>query len=355
VSEHEVLCLGEPEVLCLGETMVLVTPRHGQRLATVRDASVAAAGAESNVAQYLADLGHRVAWASRVGSDPLGDRVLAEVSRPGVDVRYVERDPAAPTAVYFKDPSGENGTRVHYYRAGSAASRLTPAYLDTLPIAAARLVHLSGITAALSASCAETATALFDRARAAGVRCSFDVNYRTALWSTEQASAPLLTLARQADVVFVGLDEAAEVWGTTTAEDVRDLVGPSVSLVVKNAEVGAVLFESGADTGGSGGSGGSGGTGGRGGGGGTGGRSDTGTFVPVEPVDVVEPVGAGDAFAAGYLSAWLRDEPPAERLRLGHRVAAFALSSVADHADATSLRRPASPRRPALDLDGTAR
>ncbi|MFE3826598.1 sugar kinase [Streptomyces sp. NPDC059092] len=318
--------MSDHEVLCLGEAMVLVTPRQGEPLATARDATVSVAGAESNVAQYLADLGHRVAWASRVGRDPLGDRVLTAVARPGVDVRYVERDPAAPTAVYFKDPSCADGTQVHYYRTGSAASRLTPAYLDTLPIARARLVHLSGVTAALSAGCARTATALFDRAREAGVLRSFDVNYRPALWSTSDASAPLLTLARQADAVFVGLDEAARVWGTTTAEDVRDLIGPCVSVVVKNADVGAVLFEPGTSPG-----------------------TRPGTFVPAEPVDVVEPVGAGDAFAAGYLSAWLRDEPPAERLRLGHRVAAFALGSVEDHADATSLRRPA------LGLDGTAR
>lgn len=209
--------MSDHEVLCLGEAMVLVAPRPGQPLATARDATLSVAGAESNVARYLADLGHRVAWASRVGSDPLGDRVLTAVARPGVDVRHVERDPSAPTGVYFKDPSGEGGTRVHYYRTGSAASRLTPAYLDTLPVAAARLVHLSGITAALSAGCARTATALFDRAREAGGLRSFDVNYRPALWSTEEASAPLLALARQADIVFVGLDEAAQVWGTTTA------------------------------------------------------------------------------------------------------------------------------------------
>lgn len=302
----------DPEILCIGETMALLTPRPGDRLATARDVAIRAAGAESNVAQYLADLGHPVAWASRVGCDPLGDRVLAAVAGPGVNVHYVERDPSAPTGVYFKDPAPE-GTRVHYYRAGSAASRLMPEYLDRLPIASARLVHQSGITPALSANCAATATALFERARAAGVLCSFDVNYRPPLWSTEDASAPLLSLARQADVVFVGLDEAQHVWGVETAEDVRDLIGSSVRVVVKNAEVGATQFEPGVGP---------------------------GTFVPAEPVEVVEPVGAGDAFAAGYLSAWLRGAAPAERLRFGHRVAAFSLGSIEDHADATSLRAP---------------
>ncbi|MFJ4838838.1 sugar kinase [Streptomyces sp. NPDC088746] len=308
--------MSDHEVLCLGEAMVLVAPPPGERLATAREAAIRVAGAESNVAQYLADLGHRAMWASRVGQDPLGDQVLAAVARPGVDVTHVERDPAAPTGVYFKDPTPGHGTRVHYYRAGSAASRLTPAYLDRLPVSSARLVHLSGTTAALSDSCAATSTALFERARAAGVLRSFDVNYRPALWSTEKAAAPLLALARQADVVLVGLDEAQQVWGTSTAEDIRELIGSSsVSVVVKDAEVGATLFEAGTGT-------------------------ETGTFVPAERVEVVEPVGAGDAFAAGYLSAWLRGASPAERLRLGHRVAAFALGSVDDHVDATSLREP---------------
>lgn len=290
--------------------MVLLSPHAGRRLAAAKEMTLGVAGAESTVAQYLADLGHRTAWLSRVGSDPLGDQVLAAVAEPGVDVSYVERDPSAPTAVYFKDPA-PGATRVYYYRAGSAASRLTPRYLDGLPIAEARLVHQSGITPALSAGCAETATALFERARAAGVLRSFDVNYRPALWSTKDAAKPLLSLARQADVVFVGLDEAQVVWGTETAEAVRDLIGSSVAVVVKNADVGATVFEPG---------------------------TDDATFVPAPPVDVVEPVGAGDAFAAGYLSAWLRGDEPAERLLLGHRTAAFALGSVEDHADATPLR-----------------
>jgi 2-dehydro-3-deoxygluconokinase len=290
--------------------MVLVAPPQGERLATAREAALRVAGAEATVAQYLADLGHRVSWASRVGDDPLGSRVLADVARPGVGVDLVERDPSAPTGVYFKDPA-PGGTTVHYYRSGTAASRMTPAYLDRLPLTTARLVHVTSITPALSASCAETTAALFARARAAGVPCSFDVNHRPSLWSARQAAGPLLELARQADVVFVGLDEAQTVWGVRTPEEVRDLVGGRVDVVVKDAGVGAMLLEPG---------------------------RAAGTFVPAEQVEVVEPVGAGDAFAAGYLSAWLRGAEPKERLCLGHRVAAFALGSVGDHADATALR-----------------
>jgi 2-dehydro-3-deoxygluconokinase len=297
--------------------MVLPAAPPGVRLAEARSVELRVAGAESTVAQYLADLGHRPAWAGRVGDDPLGDRVLAEVAAPGVDVRLVERDPEAPTGVFFKDPA-PTGTRVHYYRSGSAASRMGREYVGRIgeAIAAARLVHLTGVTPALSANCAGASAELLARSRAAGTHVSFDVNHRPALWSPAEAAGPLLDLARQADTVFVGLDEAQRVWGAglRTAADVRELLAGSDArrrrVVVKNAEVGATLFDGAAE----------------------------GVFVPAPPVRVVEPVGAGDAFAAGVLSGWLRGLGTEEQLALGHRVAGCALRSVEDHADATALR-----------------
>ncbi len=296
------------EVVCVGESMVLVAPDGGQRLAAARSAVLAVAGAESTVALYLADLGHRTAWLSRVGADPLGARVLDEIGGGGVDVGSVERDPAAPTGVYFKDSDGA-ATTVHYYRSGSAASRLSTADLDRLDLSATRLVHLSGITPALSASAREMASMLFARAGAAGVLRSFDVNHRPGLWSATEAAPVLLDLARAADVVFVGLDEAAGVWGADSPDAVARVVGHGPAVVVKDADVGATVFEAGERT-----------------------------FVAAEPVQVVEPVGAGDAFAAGYLSGLLRGATPPVRLRWGHRVAGFALRSLGDHADASSLR-----------------
>ncbi|WP_235215406.1 sugar kinase [Phaeacidiphilus oryzae] len=299
-------------VLCVGESMVLLVTPAGTRLARARGVELRVAGAESTVARYLADLGQPAAWASRVGADPLGERVVADIAAAGVDVRYVERDPAAPTGVYFKDPAPD-GTRVYYYRSGSAAARIDPAFVERLApaLAGARMIHLSGVTPALSAECAAASTALFARARDAGALCSFDVNHRPPLWSPAEAAGPLLELARRADLVFVGLDEAQRVWGgrLRSAADVRGLIGGG-TLVVKDAEVGATLFE----------------------------PDEPAVFVPAPPVEVVEPVGAGDAFAAGVLAARLRGLPAPEQLALGHRVAALALRSTGDHADASALR-----------------
>ena len=278
------------DVVCVGETMVLVTPDPASPLRLGGPARIDVAGAESSVACYLAQLGARTAWVSRLGDDPLGELVMTRLGEHGVDTSFVDVDPAAPTGVFFKDP-GET-TRVFYYRAGSAASALGP----STRVPPARIVHLSGITPALSTSCAELVDQLLSTRR-----CSFDVNYRSRLWTTGEAAPVLHSLANRASIVFVGLDEAETLWGTKTPADVRALLpGPDV-LVVKDGAVGATSFHP-AGT----------------------------TFEPAPPVDVVEPVGAGDAYAAGYLAALLRDLPEPDRLRQGHRTAAAALRITGD-------------------------
>ena len=280
------------DVICVGESMALVTPDPPGRLAAGGPAHLDVAGAESTVACYLAQLGLRVAWASRVGADPLGTLLRERVAAFGVDVSLVDTDPDARTGVFFKDPK-PTGTDVYYYRDGSAASRLDASILGSLR---GRLVHLSGITPALSAGCAELA-----RQAVARLPVSFDVNHRPALWPAARAAPVLLELARRAEVVFVGRDEAERLWGTRIAADVRDLIGGTGTLVVKDGAVGATSF-----------------------------GPDGVTFEPAPPVEVVEPVGAGDAFAAGYLGGRLRGLSESERLRLGHRVAGAALRVVGD-------------------------
>ena len=275
------------DVVCVGESMALVTPDPPAPLALGGPARLDVAGAESTVACYLAMLGARAAWASRVGDDPLGRLLLSRIGSYGVDTSLVEVDPAAPTGVFFKDP-GER-TAVYYYRAGSAASRLGPGLVRSL----SGLVHLSGITPALSPSCAALVEAVLD----SGATVSFDVNYRPALWPVATAGPVLARLAARADVVFVGLDEAQALWGVAGPADVRDLLPGPATVVVKDAAEGAYSGD---------------------------------TFVPALPVEVVEPVGAGDAFAAGYLFGMLRDLPEPARLRLGHLVASAALRVTGD-------------------------
>ena len=288
-------------MITLGETMALITPAHAEPLRAAREVRLLAGGAESNVAMHAAQLGVPTAWVSALGDDALGVRVRDEVAARGVDTRWVTMDPDAPTGVYFKDP----GHGVLYYRRGSAAARMCPASVADVPLEDAEVVHISGITPALSASCAALIDTVIDRVTAGPGIVAFDVNHRPALWAPGAAASALLPLARRADLVFVGLDEAECLWHTATADDVRALLPEPATLVVKDGDVGATEYRRAAG-------------------------ADHRTFAPAIPTEVVEAVGAGDAFAAGYLAALLQGADAAARLQGGHQRAHLVLQSTSD-------------------------
>jgi 2-dehydro-3-deoxygluconokinase len=289
-----------PALLAIGETMAMVAPVTGDRLAEAEHFRLDAGGAESNVAAHVAALGHSASWFSRLGDDSLGRRIAGQLERRRVDVSTVVFDPVHPTGVYFKDP----GHGVRYYRAGSAASCLSTADADAVALKGVRVLHLSGITAAISTSAARFLTRVIDRAHDAGVLVSFDVNHRPALWDFAAAAADLEALARRADLVFTGRDEAESLWGTALPGDVRARFPEVPELVVKDGSVGATAY-----------------------------ASDQEVFEPSLVVEVVDVVGAGDAFAGGYLAALLDGEPPRERLRAGHARAAVTLQTTGDSID----------------------
>lgn len=288
-----------PPILCVGETMVLLTPDEG-RLAKNSHLGIHVGGAESNVAAGIAHLGHDVEWISRLGNDPFGDIIAAFLRGRGICLDRVQVDSERPTGIYFKDREPE-ASRVYYYRAGSAASALSPGDSTLLALEQRTLCHLSGITAALSSSANNLLQDILIDHRAPGVLMSFDVNYRPALWPLQAAAKRLLELALHADIVVVGRDEAQVLWGTERAEDVREILPDVPHLVVKDAGVEAVHFAGG-----------------------------TVTRQPALAAEIVEPVGAGDAFAAGYLSGFMRGFDTARALRLGHLMAGLTLQHVSD-------------------------
>ncbi|MFT4259673.1 sugar kinase [Microbacterium sp.] len=286
-----------PALIAIGETMVLIAPHDATPLADADDVRLSIGGAESNVAVHVSALGQSAAWVSALGDEVLGHRVQRTLSGLGVDTRWVRFDPDAPTGVYFKDP----GRGVHYYRAGSAASRMTAESIAEVPLEQARIVHVSGITPTLSAECAALIDSVIERVAASDAFLSFDINHRAALWSASEAAPVLLGLANRADIVFVGLDEAETLWGTTSADAVRALISAPGRLIVKDGDVGATEFS-----------------------------ADGVVFVPAIPTEVVEAVGAGDAFAAGYLAGVLAGHDPEACLRSGHERAHLVLQSTHD-------------------------
>ncbi|MFD8572262.1 sugar kinase [Streptomyces sp. NPDC059639] len=297
------------DVVALGESMVTFRPTVPGRLADVPSFDRGIGGAESNVACVLAAGGHPTRWVSRVGADGFGDHLVEAIGGYGVDVGAVRRDPARPTGIYFRTAGDRGGDshEVAYYRAGSAASAMSATNMDLGALRAGRVLHLSGITAALSADCLGLLGTLLERRPGApdGPLVSFDVNHRPGLWRTPGDARVLLDLARRADLVFVGEDEAEDAWGVTGGPDAIRAALPEPSLlVVKQGSAGAVAYDRSA-----------------------GGRRH---FEPAPRVDVVAAVGAGDAFAAGFLSATLRGLPAAARLRHGHLWAAAALTVPGD-------------------------
>jgi 2-dehydro-3-deoxygluconokinase len=290
------------DVVTIGETMVMLVPLEPVPLADASTLAMHIGGAESNVATYLVELGHRVRWASRLGDDPFGDLVLRHLTDAGVDTSAVVRVPGGRTGLYVKDPRPGH-TTVHYYREQSPARELAPAALADPLLAGGRVLHLSGITAALSAGTRDLVRAAVRQRSDPARLVSFDVNYRPKLWSVDEAAPVLADIADASDLVFVGFDEAQKLWGCTTAADVRDLLPHPATVVVKDGAVGAHSFGPAGEL-----------------------------FVGTPRVTVVEPVGAGDAFAAGYLAAVLEQAGAEARLRLGHLVAAAALSVRSDHA-----------------------
>nr|WP_184965347.1 sugar kinase [Streptomyces echinatus] len=363
------------DVVALGESMVTFLPSRAGRLADVPSFHRAIGGAESNVACVLAAAGHSARWVSRVGADGFGQHLVEQITGYGVDTGAVRTDPDRPTGIYFRT-AADRDTDAHevaYYRAGSAASAMSVADVDLAAAWSGRVLHLSGITAALSGTCLELMREL-TAPRPGRPLVSFDVNHRPALWPDADGPQVLLELARRADIVFVGADEARRAWGLHGGRAILEaLPGPAV-VVVKQGRGGATAFErhtggfEGLDTRGSGGRGGV-GFGGLGAAGvedrgtdgfedrgadgfedrgadgvedrGTDGFEDCGAdgaedadgravFVLAPDVDVVAHVGAGDAFAAGFLSATLRRLPLRDRLRHGHLFAAAALTTPGD-------------------------
>ncbi|GIJ80452.1 2-dehydro-3-deoxygluconokinase [Micromonospora phaseoli] len=302
------------DLLTVGEA--LVSLRSSGPLLAGGPLSMHLAGAESNVAIGLARLGHRAAWVGRVGGDELGEFVLRQLRAEGVDTTAVRRDPARPTGLMFLERRTADVSRVQYHRAGSAGSALT---VDDLrgPLAAGpRMVHLTGITPALSDSAREAAGWAARAAADAGIPVCLDVNHRAGLWSREAARATLFPLAGYASVVVASTDELDLV-----AQAGADEAAAAAGLLRRGVRT--VLVKLGAD----------------------GVRAYTAEgvrHVAAVPVTAVDTVGAGDAFTAGYLSGHLDGLDLVDRLGRAVTLGAFA---VAGHGDWEGL-----PRRDELSL-----
>jgi 2-dehydro-3-deoxygluconokinase len=286
-------------LVTLGETMGLISADSIGPLEYARSFGFGIGGAESNVAIGVARLGGESTWLGRVGPDAAGDLIDRRLRAEGVRATVI-RDPAF-TGLMVKHRRTGGLLHVDYHRAGSAGSRLAPTDVPAEILEAAGILHVTGITPALSATARATVFQAVETARAAGVTVSVDVNYRSKLWSRYDAAPVLRDLVSRADVVFAGPDEAALVLGSLESVAVGlAALGPR-EVIVKDGPRGCTALIAGERF-----------------------------SVKALDVTVVDPVGAGDAFVAGYLADRLAGATPAERLGTAIAAGAFAVTVPGD-------------------------
>jgi 2-dehydro-3-deoxygluconokinase len=296
-------------VITAGETMALVVPPTPGRLRHATSLSLSIGGAESNVAIGLARLGIPASWISMLGDDELGELVLHRLRAEGVDTSAVMRISDRPTGLYLREEVAGR-LRVYYYRSGSAAAALRPEAFDPSILKGAAFLHLTGITGALSPECAEFLPWAAKTARDSGVQVSYDVNYRSRLWAPPAARSATELLLPLVDVLFVGDEESTALWGWETDAALTQLseAGPSEVVLKLGARGCAAVIN---------------------------GERLTSPGFPARQLD---PIGAGDAFAAGYLAATLWGWAAEKRLRTANAMGAFCVQNLGDYEGLPSRR-----------------
>jgi len=298
----------EFDVIALGETMLALAPPHGVALRSTPALLVDHAGAESNTCVGLARLGLRTAWISRLGTDAAGDRILSAMRDEGVDVQWVERDPVRSTGLMIK----ETDEGVRYYRRESAASVMGPTLLDAVPVEQARAVLVTGVTALIGADPHAAGLTLISRAR--GLRI-VDPNLRKGLWGSDRRGTLVRPFIERCDLLLCGIGEIAEILGAGRAgqaggageEDAERLARAASALgprevVIRGAETIGALSDG------------------------------VWCELGIRRDAAVDPIGAGDAFNAGYIAVRIRGGTVDAALQSGVRCGAAVTTSVSDTA-----------------------
>ncbi|NIK76029.1 2-dehydro-3-deoxygluconokinase [Paenibacillus castaneae] len=277
-----------PQIVTFGESMALFMPQEQKSIERAATLEQSFGGAESNVAIGLARLGVSVGWFGALGEDPFGKIIMKTLRGEGVDVSRAQLHSDAPTGMMFREHVAGR-LAVHYFRKHSAASRMIPDQLDEDYIRNSKLLHVTGITAALSEDCRRTLRRAIDIAKDAGVLVSFDPNLRLKLWSIEEARETLLPFAADADYFLPGWDELKLLYNT---DDYEAIIGQlnelkAISIIKGRGDTTVVLDN---------------------------GKEDSLPFYPAE--QVVDTVGAGDGFCAGFLAGIMKGMSPIEAVRL---------------------------------------
>lgn len=295
------------KILLMGEPMGLFTAKETGALKDVPHFAASIAGAEYNVALGLTRLGHPALYCTRLGTDPIGQKILEAMEKNGISTKLVLRDEARLTGFMLKGKTEEGDPAIYYYRKNSAASAMCTHDVDRLDLAGCVWLHITGITPAVSESMLAAVKRLVARAAALEIPISFDPNLRPALWeSTHKMVHTLNNLAQNARLVLPGLEEGKTLTGETTPEKVAKFYHElgAAAVVVKLGPDGAYYSQKGRESG----------------------------YVPAFPVrKIIDTVGAGDGFAAGVISALCEGMSLKNAAVRGTVIGALQLTSSSDN------------------------
>ncbi len=293
------------DVTSLGEMLMRLSVPSGERIETASKLDVHPAGAEANVLTLLARLERKTCWFGALPVNPLGSLALNALRTAGVEtngISWKENGRMGTYYVEFAEPP--RGIQVTYDRANSCATQLQSEEIDWELLLDTRLLHLTGITPALSGSCFEIIQEAVRRAKERHIPVSFDINYRQKLWSEKSAARTVLPLIQETELLFCSQFDARRLFHCTgsmhrVAEGLREL-SKARYVVVTFGEQGAMLW-----------------------------NGNEWQHEMAHPTRILDRLGAGDALAAGVIHGWL-DQGLSTGLRYGVILAALALTQIGD-------------------------
>lgn len=296
----------EKPTLLVGEPMGLLIAQEEGAFEDVGAYYVTTCGAEFNVAIGMHRIGHPVGYYTKLGSDPFGKRIVNTMQAEGISTELIRFSEDRFTGFMLKSKVSKGDPAIFYFRRNSAASTLSTADIEALDLSSYGAVHMTGITPAISASAMEATEALCARAKAEGMRFTFDPNLRPQLWPDRQTMIDYMNkMAGRSDIFFPGINEARILTGTEVPEEIADfyLNRGSGVVVVKLGGRGAYYATALGERG----------------------------YVDGYPAKVVDTVGAGDGFAAGVLTGRLEGLSWEDSVRRGNAVGAIQVMSLGDN------------------------
>ena len=292
------------EIITLGETMATLTPKGTGYLHYIKDYEMRIAGAESNLAIGVCKLGHSASWISSLGNDELGYFVNNNIRAEGVDTHCVKFDSRHRTGVMFKQVLPGKETSVFYYRENSAAANMQAEDLNEEMFAGGKILHLTGITPVLSDACEALVMKAVELGKKAGLTISFDPNIRKKLWKDKDYTDVLKRIVENTGILMLGLDEAQVLYGTTEKEKIIEAFfcnDAAQYIAIKDGSKGAYVAD-----------------------------RDGGYAIPPYPCKPIDPIGAGDAFNAGFLCGLLENKSVQEAGEIAAIAGALATESYGD-------------------------